>query len=155
MKRQVPKKNYIFLIILFVTTIGVVFLFSYWYKENEKYKKEDVLKPFLPQITVQELDSYIMENPDIIMYLMLEEESVDRKIKTLLVDENAKDELVIIDCLLATPDFKKYTTQKIVIPNLIAFKGGKVADIMYNKEKNIAYKDVNNFLIKNQVIISD
>ena len=62
-----PKKNYIYLILLIIGTIILTFAFSIIYKhevENTCYLYENLNK-----ITTLELDEYIMENPDSIIYI--------------------------------------------------------------------------------------
>lgn len=62
-----PKKNYIHLALLIIATIILTFSFSMIYKHevaNTCYLYEN-----LNRITTFELDEYIMENPDSIIYI--------------------------------------------------------------------------------------
>jgi len=62
-----PKRNYIYFILLIIGTIILTFTFSIIYKHE--VDKTCYLYENLNKITTLELDEYIMENPDSIIYI--------------------------------------------------------------------------------------
>ena len=64
---KTPKKNYIILIVLVVSTVFVTLFISDVYLQ--KSKKESICYQYLNRIMLTELDEYIIENPNSIIYI--------------------------------------------------------------------------------------
>ena len=103
-----PKKNYIYLILLIIGTIILTFAFSIIYKhevENTCYLYENLNK-----ITTLELDEYIMENPDSIIYIGdmndLSNNKFEKKLLKQLQKMNLLENSVYIEKNDVSKDFK-------------------------------------------------
>ncbi|MEG2251129.1 MAG: DUF6568 family protein, partial [Bacilli bacterium] len=68
--RNIPKKNYIILAAIFIMTIIATFYFASWYNAlNEYYKTNSVITEVISEMESETLSSYIMDNPETIIYL--------------------------------------------------------------------------------------
>lgn len=150
MKREIPFKNYIILGLIVVATILLVFGISNWYQQS-KIEKHDVLKNLLSEIKEEELESFILENPNAIIYLMKDYTKDDTKIKNYIVDNELKNKIVIVDCSEKDIDLSKYNkNKKVVVPNFIIFEHGKISKVMYLQETKITYKNFEAFMKVNE-----
>jgi len=65
--REIPKKNYIILAVLVVVTIAVTLISASIYKSSTKQVSE--IYKYLNKITPEEFEGYLVENPDVIVYI--------------------------------------------------------------------------------------
>lgn len=164
--REIPKKNYWLLGLLSIITIVTVLYFSNWYKASKEYNIESsVMTNFLGEIKEVEIDNYILENPDIVIYISSDREEqtkkFEKKLKNYIIKEEIKGQFIYLDCANLTPEFistfqKKYfngALKKIPVtyPNLLFLNDGKVIDVLYKLQGKPDMKDVKEFLEKNGV----
>ncbi len=97
--REIPKKNYLILAVLLVVTILLTLMFSNIYKNKEKLVSAFYLES--NNIAPNEFDEYLMENPDLIIYVSdkydLSHEKFEEDFENKLKDLNIKNNLVYID----------------------------------------------------------
>lgn len=84
--RKIPLKNYIILGVIIVVTL---FILNYFYMWVDVYKESKINMPIMDRymtvINYNELDNYVVENPDTIVYVsVLEDEKIrefEKKLK--------------------------------------------------------------------------
>lgn len=164
--REIPKKNYWLLGLLTIITIFMVLYFSNWYKTSKDYTIESsIMTNFLGEIKEIEIDNYILENPDIVIYIASNQDEqtkkFEKKLKNYIIKEEIKGQFIYLDCSNLTPEFisifqNKYfngALKKIPItyPNLLFLSDGKVIDVLYKLQGKPDIKDVKKFLEENGV----
>lgn len=93
--RKIPMKNYVILLVLFVATILLTIGIFDIYKK--KTKKVSTLYDFLNKITINEIDSFTMENPESLIYISSKynaeynefEKSLSKKISSINLYDRA------------------------------------------------------------------
>ncbi|MCI8545306.1 MAG: hypothetical protein HFH09_03645 [Bacilli bacterium] len=166
--RTVPKKNYILLGLLGGITILAVVYMSKWYRASENYYLENsVMKDLVGEVKELEFENYVLENPDVVIYISNEQTETTRKfekkLKSYILEENLKSHFVYVNGKESTERFlldfkKKYFMNdikgiEITYPNLMVVENGKVKDILYRTalvERNV--KDIKPFLQRNGVL---
>ncbi|MCI9234336.1 MAG: hypothetical protein HFH08_07125 [Bacilli bacterium] len=166
--RTIPKKNYIFLGLLAVVTILAVVYVSKWYRASENYYLENsIMKTLVGEVKELEFENYVLENPDIVIYIAKDQSKLtkkfEKKLKKYILDENLKSHFIYLNGKESTDEFltdfkKKYFMNEvqeieITYPNILVVENGKVKDILYRTaliERNI--KDVEPFLQRNGVL---
>ncbi len=69
-KRKIPTKNYIKLALIFIFTLIVVFYANSWYKTYQINKlNTPYISGKIKAINKSELDTYLVENPNLIIYV--------------------------------------------------------------------------------------
>ena len=164
MKRKITIKNYM---ILFGLTLGTVFLVFYlrsWYNTSkEYYQNNSIMSEYLSELKSNEINSYIIDNPEIIIYYASAIKSFEKQFKKLMEEHEINDDIIYIDSskeenstiiskLNAISDKK---IGELNIPNLIYIKEGEVNKILYSEETQINKRDVQNFLIRCGIITND
>ncbi len=166
--KTIPKKNYILLGLLAVVTVLAVIYMSKWYRASENYYLENsVMKELVGEVKELEFENYILENPDIVIYISKDQSKItkkfEKKLKKYILDENLKSHFIYVNGKDSTESFllnfkEKYFINgmkelEITYPNLLILENGKVKDILYRtalEERNV--KDVKPFLQRNEVL---
>lgn len=142
-----PKKNYIYLVLLIMGTIILTFTFSIIYKYeavNTCYLYENLNK-----ITTLELDEYIIENPDSIIYIGdkndLSNNKFEKKLLKQLKKLNLLENSVYIEKSEVSKEFKnllkkehsqEYNENKL--PMILVVIDGKITKIVNVSNNSIA-----------------
>ena len=69
-ERNIPRKNYIYLLLVLIFSLMVMYYFYLWHKSyKESLLNTEVLNEYLDVINFNEIDDYIMENKNAIIYV--------------------------------------------------------------------------------------
>ena len=132
-EREIAFKNYIILaLVLIITIIGVIYIFM-WYSSKEKSKLElPILDDYIMPINYNELNDYIVENKDAVIYTsVLNDVNIrlfENKFKNVIVKNNLNSSILYLDLTDEIKDNnvllkmeKKYGT-KVDIPSVMVFR---------------------------------
>lgn len=164
-EREIAFKNYIILaLVLIITIIGVIYIFM-WYSSKEKSKLElPILDDYIMPINYNELNDYIVENKDAVIYTsVLNDVNIrlfENKFKNVIIKNNLNSSILYLDLTNEIKDTnvllkmeKKYGT-KIDIPSVMVFRDGVLTDVYNIKEDNYNVKKLEKYLEK-EVVIND
>lgn len=164
-EREIAFKNYIILaLVLIITIIGVIYIFM-WYSSKEKSKLElTILDDYIMPINYNELNDYIVENKDAVIYTsVLNDVNIrlfENKFKNVIVKNNLNSSILYLDLTNEIKDNnvllkmeKKYGT-KVDIPSVMVFRDGVLTDVYNIKEDNYNIKKLEKYLEK-EVVIND
>lgn len=147
--RKVGIKNYLILILIFTIAIVVtLYLCNVYTVYKESKLQIPVISGTLSEITSEELEHYISENPTIMMYLCTASNETCRKyessLKKYIVREELQETMVYLNITpeesqnFAEKFNEKYTGNlklKDIYPALVIFEDGKVTHLLQGKEK--------------------
>ena len=147
--RVVPLKNYFIIFAIFVATVFGVFLLRYWYISYEEYQLTiPILKDKITEVTVNELDTFLAENLDPIVYIEVSEDENSRDVAKELIDvvkeRNLTERVVYVnlssvenkDAFFADFTAKYMNGKKLeYYPSLLIFSEGKVVAFVSRTEK--------------------
>lgn len=140
--REIPKKNYIYLLLILLGTILLLIYIYKWYDTyNENTLNTSIMNEYLTVINYNELDNYIIENKDAVIYVsILGNEKInrfERKFKNAILDNNLKNEILYLDL---TNENIYSVTKKLQIdenfPHLVVYTNGVITDTYNIKENN-------------------
>ena len=166
-KREIPIKNYIILAFLILGTVFLTFKLANVYKaENAYYKNESPLHGVLYEIKPEELDNYLLDNPNIVIYVVDGNEvdgvDMDNKIKEIVLEYDLTDDLLVIDITadlksvtpklndLLNKELAKYKSNLLDETNLFIIRDRVIDDIL--TPKTMDEEAIISFLIKNGVM---
>ena len=131
-EKEIPFKNYIILaVILIFTILLVVYLFN-WQSIYQKNKlQESILDKYLMVINYNELDDYLVENKEAIVYVsVLNDEKIrmfENKFKNLIIKNDLNNKVLYLNLTNESVEInKKYLSNLSEVPTLIIFDEGKV-----------------------------
>ena len=143
-KKKGGLKNYLILAAIFLAGIGLTFYLCNLYKVYDEYQKQTpVIRDTLSEITADELEHYILENPTIVIYMCTSSDMVCRNyengFKKIIKSKELQDEIVYLnlsdlDQQKFIEDFNNKYNFKVKLttlyPSLVVFEDGKIASIL-------------------------
>ena len=148
-ERKIEIKNYLILALIFIATIALTLYLCNVYSVYEESKRQiPVIRGTLSEITSEELDHYISENPTVILYMCTPSNMVcrnyEKDLKKYVLQEELQEEIIYLNLTeeesanYATAFNEKYSS-KIKLTNnypaLIIFEDGRVTHLLQGKEK--------------------
>jgi len=145
-EKNIPFKNYVILAVMLLLSIVGVIYFYMWYSEFENSKiNTPVMDKYLSLINYNELDDYLIENKNFIVYISeLNDEKTrmfEKKFKNIIDDYSFNDIMLYLNLTEEKKNNSLYNDIKMKykfesLPCLVIFKDGDVYDVY-----NIAYND--------------
>ena len=166
--REIPLKNYIILGLVVLLTLGLVYYFYLWYITYEESKlNETIMDRYLEVINYNELNDYIVENRNAMIYTsVLEDNNIRKfeiKFKNIVVKNALKDKILYMDMTDIFKDKIKYTELRnsyrinnyniTNVPCILVFKDAKLVDIYSIKDNDYNTDNVLNYIIDNEMSI--
>lgn len=163
-EKEIPLKNYILLSIVLILTIVVVIYFFLWKNTYEKSKLQTpILDEYLLVINYNELNNYLVENKDAIIYVSkLNNENIrlfENKFKNIINKNNLNNKILYLDLTeelkennIVKEKNKKYGKEMTEIPSIIIIKDGKISSFYNIKENGYNVKSLEKYLEKEDVI---
>lgn len=142
-------KNYAILVVIFIFGIGATLYLCNWYKVYDEYEKQTpIIRGTLSEITNNELEHYILENPTITIYMCTSSADICRNyekgLKKVVQDKSLTDSIVYmnlsdIDQNSFIKEFNEKYPYKIKLtsnyPALVTFEEGKIKSILQGSEQ--------------------
>lgn len=162
--REIPKKNYLILGIILIVTVLALYYFYMWFDVyNDSKLNKPILDRYMEVINYNELDNYIVENPDSIIYVSILDDmeirefeknfrnsfrnkKIDGEILYLDLTESIKDTAIIKDMM------NKYFVNSLNIsdvPCILVIRDGIVKSIYNIKDNNYDVNKLELFLNDN------
>lgn len=163
-EKEIPLKNYILLSIVLILTIVVVIYFFLWKNTYEKSKLQTpILDDYLLVINYNELNNYLVENKDAIIYVSkLNNENIrlfENKFKNIINKNNLNNKILYLDLTeelkennIVKEINKKYGKEMTETPTIVIIKDGKISSSYNIKENKYNIKLLEKYLEKEDVI---
>lgn len=167
-RREIPLKNYLILGLVILLTLGLIYYFYLWYITYEESKlNETIMDRYLEVINYNELNDYIVENRNAMIYTSILEDNNIRKFeikfKNIVVKNALKDKILYMDMTDIFKDKIKYTELRnsyqvnnyniTNVPCILVFKDAKLVDIYSIKDNDYNTDDVLNYIVDNEMSI--
>lgn len=152
MKREIPKKNYFIVGVIFVLTVTIVLYVATLYKNTKINDKKSIISTYLFNVNVDELDNYLLENPDVVIYWAnsedFENEKFEKKIKKFIVKKDLQKQFVFLDVKNINDDEiqkieESHLSEKIknisldIYPLILIIKDGKINEVIKLNDQNM------------------
>lgn len=171
MYRDIPLKNYIILGVIILVTLLLLYYFYMWvdlYKESRN--NYPIMDKYMTVIYYNELNDYLVENPDTLVYVsVLEDDEIrefEKKFKNKFRNNDIDIDMLYMDITIWINDNKfidevsrKYSLNNLSmlsVPCILNFNGGELSSIYsikdndYNLDSLISYLD--NILLDGDVM---
>ena len=159
--RVVPKKNYLILgIILIVSFLLVYYLYMWVDVYNESKLNKPILDKYMEVINYNELDNYLVESPNAIIYVSVLENTeirdFERKFKSILKKNQLEKEVLYMDITeelkkssIKNEMISKYTINNLSIVNvpvILVIDNGELRIIYGIKDNNYDVESLKLFI---------
>ena len=163
----IPTKNYVIAFFIVVISIIITLLLCNHYMDKKEYEdSQNIRMNFLDKIDVSNIDTYLVENHDKMIYLSNSEdtelEEYEKQLKKMIITMEYEKDIVYFDIKNVNEqfysDFKnKYFSDDLkninfdIFPNLIIVENGVVTDILYKEKKDLRASDLIRFVNRKMV----
>lgn len=159
--KRIPFKNYVILFCVFVGSITLIIYLYLWYGTYEKEKyNSSVVTEYLNVIHYNELDDYLMENRDAIIYFSVfndkEVYNFEKKFKRFIIKNSLSGNMLYLN---VTNELNVNKLQKEIkneycsdIPCIIIFENGTIKSAFSIKNSNYDLSLLKDFLVSEGVI---
>ena len=160
-KKKRTLKNYVILGVIIILFVGLVLYLCKWYKVYDEYQKEiPVIRGSLQEIVSDDLEYYILDNPNSLIYICTANDencrNFEKKFKKLVEKKELNDKMIYLNVTgLDQNDFvtkfnDKYSKKKNLktnYPAIVLFDEGKVVNILQaDKDNNLNMSKVEDFI---------
>ena len=152
--KKIPMINYIIALIITVITFALTYVIANTYISYRNYEQENYMN-YLSQVMPEEIDNYIIENHDLIVYVTnsaTTDIEIEKKVKKVLVDNNYVKDTIYLDLNNIDPNFlvdfeNKYSISPDTLKEntIIIFKGEKKVKTINLTESSI--KKLKNYIV--------
>ena len=161
-EKSVPFKNYVILASILILSIVLVIYFYMWYGTYEESKlNTPIMDKYLSVINYNELDDYLIENKDAIVYIsVLNDEDIrafEKKFKNVIDYNSLNNSILYLDLSSEIKDDKLFSSIKVNyglkdLPCIVIFRNGIVYDVYSIKDNDYNIDNLTNYFIDEGVI---
>jgi len=159
--RVIPKKNYIILGVVFIVTIFILYYFYMWFDAYKETKiNMPILDKYMEVINYNELEDYLIENPNTLIYVsVLEDNEIrefEKKFKNSLRSNKIDRDILYLDITSDIMDRdkkndmeSKYTFNSysiISVPSILVIENGMLKNIYSIKDNDYDFDKVELFI---------
>lgn len=158
--RNIPFKNYILLAVTLILTIIVVVYFFVWHSNNEENNlKIPIMDKYLRVINYNELDDFLVENKDSVIYVSKlnnkEIREFEKKLKLIINDYSLNNTILYLDLTDKNINKLKLEDKNISYPAVLIYKNGEIISYFDIKKNNYDIKLLKEYLIEEGIINND
>ena len=150
--KKIPVKNYIYLSIIVIASIFIIFYLYRWYDTYRESKLNiSIMNNYLSVINYNELDDYIIENKNAIIYVSkLGDEKInkfEKSFKNMVVENDLRNSMLYLDVTNDNFDIVKEKLQiNTSLPCIVVYTNGKITDVYSITNNNYDMKKLNKYL---------
>ncbi len=167
-KRKIPLKNYIILLVIVIATILLLHYFYRWFEVyNDTKLNRPILDKYMEVINYNELDNYLIENPNTIIYVSVLEDAeirnFEKKFKDVFKNGEIENNILYLDITNDIKDKKnkekmekKYSINSISIldvPLIMVIDNGELKSINTISSVNYDIERIKNLI--NGIVFSE
>ncbi len=168
---KIAMKNYIIYAAIVIVTIVLLLYFRTWYRTYKTHLLTiPVINGYLSEVKYEELDNYILENPDFTLYMCTTDEDkcrdFEKDFKKTVKKYNLKDQMIylnlndyvknnnktLLDTKMGVSKVMKQETFFSSYPSISIFKDKELYDILIING-GVDMDDVIQFLEEHEVIL--
>lgn len=160
-KREIPLKNYVYLVLIVFLTLGILYYLYLWSIEYRKEVTSDsVISSSLQLINYNEVEEYIVENDNVCLYISnknIELKDFEKSLKHLIEKYNLERKILYLDITNNVSDNKYNIGDAYLtgVPKFIYFIDGKLASSYDINYENYKIANIENYLRSIGVIEDD
>lgn len=159
--RKIPRKNYVILGVVILVSLLIVYYLYMWFTAYKSTKVgEVILDKYMTVINYNELDDYLVENPDGIIYVgILNDEDItkfEKKFKNSIKNNKINKEVLYLNITDELNSGKKISEMKdkytvnyaniTDVPNIMVFEDGKIKTIYSIRDNGYDVQKVEKFI---------
>lgn len=159
--KKIEMKNYVVYAVLVVLTMLITFYLGKWYRTTVSYRvKESTLVSVLSEVKYNELENFLIANPNTLIYISngTESKEYEEILKKIIIEYELRNDIIILkfDQESEFKQFKKvYLKEETNLErtNLVVFENGTAVSVFNNGSIKLNEENTLDFLKKHEVIV--
>lgn len=161
-EKNISLKNYLILAVVLILSIVVVIYFYMWYGAYEENKlNTPIMDKYLSVINYNELDNYLIENKDAVIYVaVLDDENIrlfEKKFKNVIDSNSLNGSILYLNLSSEVKNDKIFNNIKTKyninnLPCIVVFRNGIVYDVYDIKNNDYSIDKLVSYLMNEGVI---
>ena len=158
---KVPFKNYLYLLLVIIVSIFIVDYLYLWFLEyNNNADNKSILVESMQIINKNEIDNYLVENKDAVIYVSVSNDKkikkFEKKLNKLINDKNINNKILYLDLTSDKSNNIYGINDKVIkVPSFIVYKNGKFVEDYDVGKNNYEINKVENYLSDIGVVRND
>lgn len=160
--RKIPLKNYIYLLLIILFSIAILYYLYLWFVEYSKeQQKNPIMNNVMQVINDNELNTYLVENKDAIIFASILNNSdirkYERKLEKLINDKNIANTILYMDLTnnSKAKDQNKMFNTSFDLPAFLVYEDSQLVEIYEIPNDNYDIDKTEEFLTRYEVIKND
>ena len=156
--RKIPTRNYLIVIVIILVTILLALSISNYFRKKIEYQNQTNITSYLSEIKVEELDNFLTENHDVMIYLVDSNNStkLQNKVKKIILNYNYNKDMVVLNTSSDSESIFNLLKEKYSNPNqnskyrtnsILIIKEGKIVAVFEINDDNV--KNMRTFIDTN------
>ena len=156
--RKIPTRNYLIVIVIILVTILLALSISNYFRKKIEYQNQTNITSYLSEIKIEELDNFLTENHDVMIYLVDSNNStkLQNKVKKIILNYNYNKDMVVLNTSSDSESIfnllkKKYSNpnqnSKYMTNSILIIKEGKIVAVFEINDDNV--KNMRTFIDTN------
>lgn len=159
--RKIPLKNYIYMLLIIVLSIAILYYLYLWFIEyNKEQQRNSVIASTMQVININELNTYLIENKNAIIYISTTNNNdirkYEKKLEKLIKKENITNTMLYMDVTSKLNKSNQFELEnkKISVPAFLVYEDSNLVEV-YEIDKKFNIDQTEKFLIEKEVINND
>lgn len=163
-EKNIPLKNYILLSVILIISVVLVIYFYMWYGTYEENRlNSSIMDKYLTVINYNELDNYLVENNDVVIYISkLEDNDIrafEKKFKNVIDYNSLNNKILYLNLTNEIKNNKLYENIKAKygisdLPSIVIYRNGLIYDVFNIRENHFDINKIINYF-SNEGVIDD
>ncbi len=156
--RKIPTRNYLIVIVIILVTILLALSISNYFRKKIEYQNQTNITSYLSEIKIEELDNFLTENHDVMIYLVDSNNStkLQNKVKKIILNYNYNKDMVVLNTSSDSESIFNLLKEKYSNPNqnskymtnsILIIKEGKIVAVFEINDDNV--KNMRTFIDTN------
>lgn len=164
-EKKITIKSYLILAAIFILTIFLtIYLCKCYQVYSESMKEIPVIRGTLSEITSEELEHYVQENPNCVVYVCTASDQrcreYEEKFKKLIKKQNLQEEIVYLNVSNVEQEefiksFNDTYKHKVELnsnyPAILLFEDKAISSILQEKDSELSITKTKNFIELNNI----
>lgn len=152
--RKIPTRNYLIVIVIILVTILLALSISNYFRKKIEYQNQTNITSYLSEIKIEELDNFLTENHDVMIYLVDSNNST--KLQKIILNYNYNKDMVVLNTSSDSESIFNLLKEKYSNPNqnskymtnsILIIKEGKIVAVFEINDDNV--KNMRTFIDTN------
>lgn len=153
----IPIKNYIYLLLIIIASVALVYYLYLWFIEyNKEQNQTSYIEEVMQIINYNELETYLIENKDAVVYVSVLNDNhirkFEKKLQRFIKENDITNKILYLDL---TNNNYEVLNKEVNVPTFLVYRNTELTANYEIDKKDYDIKKIKTFLEEQGVIVND